>query len=238
VDEIKAIIDSEISTYKDKVDTQLRELFEDFAYSARISFDMGKIDIPIQVDLKNILRWANAGLGVLVTVLGLAGLVAPPVAIATGLIGAGISYFISKLPTKGILRQRGVNRIYESLSESLEKKTPSLVDEAVEAISAELSKNADNIEHMLNELRSGLLYSKNLSDKLADKYDEEIVLLNRMYAGRILKFLSDETVDDRIIKSVDRSKSGVITIQTEGKSFLGTEKLEGVIAEKVSILTI
>ncbi len=242
VNEVKIAVEKELSMFSEKADETISDLFEDFYYSIKTSFQLGKIDVPLQLDLKSITRLAGSAIGVAGSIVILILGASNPVGwILTGagiLVGLGSLLFSSKEKK----RQKAINKIYDTIKSSILEQAPTQVDYTIKEIDSELTKNIERIDSLFADFIKGLGETINISSKMTQAYDKEIEQINKVYAWRILNFLrqtsaeySPEKVSSEV-KSVDRAEKGVIKIKSEyGKGFY-TDVLDGIIADKVKFI--
>jgi len=240
-DDVKTAIEAELSTYQKKADDTIRELFEDFYYSLKTDFNMGEIDVPLQIDFKSITRLLGSTLGVagtIVTViLGTSNPVGWVLTSAGMLINLGSMLFSSKEKK----RQKAVNKVYESVKNCILEQADEQIEKTVTDISNQLSENISKIDSLFVDLITGLQETIKLSNQLTSCYENEVNRINKIYAWRIIQHLQgkheaySEGIVNGLIRRVDRSQKGLMTIEC-GKVELNPDILEGVIADKVVII--
>jgi len=239
--DVKIAIEAELNYYLKKVDDTIRDLFEDFYYSLKTSFEFENICIPMQLDFKSISRLAGSLLGVVGSIVTLIFGVSNPVGwIFTGsgiLVGLGSFLFLSKEKK----RQKAINKVYQTVRESILDQAPGQIERTISEIDSELNKSIEKINSVFAGLKDGLQETIHMSDKLNQCYEEQIEVINKVYAWRIVQFLlqKDDTYTpenvEREILNVDRSIKGTIVIESKNKQ-LYTGSLDGIIADKVIIM--
>ena len=237
-DDMKTVIEVELNSFVKKADNTISDLFEDFYYSIRTSFEVSDVNIPIQLDFKSISRLGGSMLGVAGTVLiGLSNPVGWILAGAGLLIGLG-SYLFSSKEKK---RQKVIDKVYFSIKENVLKQTPEQIDNTISDIDSELSRSVEKIDSLFSDLINGLKETLVIADQLTQGYESQIDMINKVYAWRILQFLLQKTDSyspdkvDNEVKNVNRSIKGTIIIKRKQKEKLDTDRLDGIIADKVII---
>lgn len=240
-DDVKTAIEVELNLFVKKADNTISDLFEDFYYSLKTSFKVGDVNIPMQLDFKSISRIAGSVLGVAGSIVTIILGASNPVGwILTGagiLIGLGSLLFSSKEKK----RQKAIDKVYFSIKDNILKQAPEQIDSTISYIGGELSRSVEIIDSLFSDLINGLKHTLAIADHLTQGYETQIEMINKVYAWRILQFLSqknDSYSPDKVnneIKSVDRSIKGTITIQKKHNGKLDTDRLDGIIADKVII---
>lgn len=240
-EDLKAEINQECSVFISKADSIVRELFEDVYYKMKNEFAIPNIKVPLQIDFKSIARITGSAIGVAGAILIMA---SNPIGWILTIIGVIVGLGAQFIVSKDKRRQHAVNKIYQSIRESILDDLDNQTEKAGESVSVQLNKQIDNVDDIYTNLIEGLSEMKKQSDKMSNEYLSQINWLNKVYAWRIVQFLSngrDEFSKRRVndtIKYVDREQKGIIQIKTTAKrqKNLNTELLEGVITDKVRFM--
>ncbi len=240
-DDVKTAIEAELNSFVKKASDTVDNLFEDFYYSLKTSFEIANVSIPMQIDFKFISKIAGS-------VIGLAGSIVAVILGASNpvgwiLTGAGILIGLGSLlfSSKEKKRQKAIDKVYLSIKDNILKQAPERIYNTVSGIDDESSKSVGKIDSLLSDLINGLKKTLTVADQLTQGYGFQIEIINKVYAWRILQFLSQKTDSyspDKVnneIKSVNRSIKGTITIETEHNKEFDTGRLDGIIADKVII---
>ncbi len=193
----------------------------------------------MQLDFKSISRLAGSVLGVAGSIVFFVLGASNPVGwILTGagiLIGLGSLQFSSKEKK----RQKAIDKVYLSIKDNILKQTPEQIDSTISDIDGELSRSVERIDSLFSDLINGLKETLVIADQLTQGYETQIEMINKVYAWRILQFLSQKTdsyspdkVNNEVL-SVNRSIKGTITIERKHNGKLDTDRLDGIIADKV-----
>lgn len=239
--DVKYAVEAELNYYSHKANDTITDLFEDFYYSINTSFEVANISIPMQLDFKSISRLTGSVLGVVGSIVTLILGASNPVGwIITGagiLVGLGSFLFSSKEKK----RQKAINKVYQTIRDSILGQAPEQIEQTVSDIDCELNKSIERINNLFTNLISGLQETIRMSDKLMLGYEEQIKVINKVYAWRIIQFLLQkddaytlESVNQEI-KNVDRSVKRTITIESKHKH-VDAGALDGIIADKVIII--
>lgn len=239
-DDAKTAIEAELNSFVKKADNTISDLFEDFYYSVKASFEVGDVNIPMQLDLKSISRLAGSALGVAGSIVIILGLSNP---VGWILTVAGIAIGLSSLlfSSKEKKRKETIDKVHLSIKDNILKQAPEQIDSTISDIKGELSRGIERIDSLFSDLINGLKEALAISEQLTQGYETQIEMINKVYAWRILQFLSQKTDSyspDNVnneIESVNRSIKGTITIQRKNNGKLDTDGLDGIIADKVII---
>lgn len=239
-DELTAEIEQECNVFVSKADSVVRELFEDVYFKMKNEFAIPNINVPLQIDFKSIVRLTGGALGVagavVLAVFGLNNPVGWVITIAGILVGLAASLFSSKDKR----RQNAVNKIHQSIKKSILDNIDKQTDNAGKCVADELNKQIGIVDKLYSDLIDGLNRMRDQSDKMGKEYMSQIEWLNKVYAWRIVQFLNDDKeayskkrVNDTI-KSVDRSKRGIIRVKTSRKNkTTNTSQLNEVISDRI-----
>lgn len=237
---IRNEIDEATRIYRDKVDRTIRELFEDLYYSVNLSLKIHKVDIPIQFDLRTATRLTSAALGLAGAIMLLV-VNTNPVGWVLTIVGTVGSVLTSIFTSKEKRRQTAIDKVYKTISEEIKKEIPEQIKNIVDQISKELTDSTDRIDALYKDLISGLEWTKQMAGKMTDEYSDNIEMINKVYAWRIIQFLesgNDQLNYDEInseIRRVDRTDKNTILIETRSSHRIHTDELKTVLAEDISI---
>lgn len=237
--EVTGEIYQALDIYLQKAEEITNNLFEDVYFSIKNSITTDDIKIPININLRATTRIAGG-------VIGFAGAIAfivlesnPIGWVLTG-VGVLLELGSSLFMTREQKRKKGVDKIYYSIRNEIEKTADSEIDKTVKRISKGLSKKTRDIEKMFDILTEGMQKTLDYSNRLNEGYSSEIVRLNKIYALRILQFIGTGDNNDEInstkVLNVKRSNDGqmIITVPEDIPAF-NTEKLKDVIADNIVI---
>lgn len=240
---LRSDIDAYFKNFGKKLETEICEVFEDFGYSFNLSTKMGHFSRKITIDFRSITK-------ILGNILDLAGSLtllilgsSNPVGwVLMGLgvvIGVGSNLFKSKAQK----RQEAIDRLYQLVKSNIEQSASSSIDNCVNEIRISTNQLIERIDGVFADLATGLEDTVAVGEELSQAYEEEILMLNRIYAWRIIEYINGRTSMysqdsvDAIVHTVDRSDSKEIRIVTKNEVGNDASSLTGVLAEKITILT-
>lgn len=238
-DDIETMINSEVGIFLSQIDDVVKELFEDFYFAMKTNFSIRGIKIPTQADYKSIVRIGGELVGlagsIVLLVLGASNSVGWVITIAGILISLGSNLFLSKEKR----RQKAINKIHSSMKESILKDEDKQIREMKSQVELQLSKQISNIDKIFEDLINGMLKMKSVTGVMSEAYRRNIEWINKVYAWRIIQYISDsqEPFDikriESTIKSVNRNNPKEIIIKTAKKNCGDTNKLIDIISETI-----
>lgn len=234
-DEIYQVLD----IYLQKAKETTNNLFEDVYFSIKSSFTADGIRVPLDLNLRATTRIAGGLIGIAATIAFIALESSPIGWILTG-VGILLELGSSLFMTREEKRHKEIDKIYYSIRKEIEKNADSEIEATIKSISKGLHKKTKDIEKMFDMLITGMQKTLDYSSKLNEGYSNEINRLNKLYAYRLLQFVSvkktDSVIESDKILRVDRSNNGkmIITVADDIPAF-STEMLKDVIAESVEI---
>lgn len=242
-EELTSEIEQECSVFVSKADSVVRELFEDVYFKMKNEFSIPKIEVPLQVDFKSIVRLTGGALGVAGAIVLFVAGASNPVGWVITIAGILVSLAASLFSSKDKRRQNAVNKIHQSIKKSILESLNKQTDKAGECVAQELSKQINNVDKLYIDLIDGLNSMRNQSGIMSNKYLSQIDWLNRVYAWRIVQFLNKDNEEFSVkrvndtIKKVERSQKGIIKIKTARRYKVNnTSQLDEVITDKIAFL--
>ena len=234
-------INTELRVYQSKAQETVSELFEDFYFSVKSSFELSKIDIPISFNFKIATRLTGSALGIAGSiVLCVAGMSNPVGWILTG-VGIAVGALSCVFKSKEKKRQQAINKIYNAIHDKITKSMDGEIEKTITEIEHSIQDRISQTDNLFADLIYGLQTNSELSEKLRERYHEQLIWLNKVYAWRILQFIqtNEETFSpenvNRDIIDVDRTIPGLIAITSSEEKLIDTSILKDVIAEEVKI---
>lgn len=226
--------------FSSKIDDTVREVFEDFYFSFKTSIDNLGIGKPMSFDFRSAAKiiggLCDVAGSIVLLVLGTSN----PIGWVLTIGGLVISFLSGLFKSKEKKRKEKIDKIYHRLSSQIRDNSSNQISEYLSTLKTETDKLLKTIDDLFGQLIDGLKDTLVAGDELANAYEIEIDLLNRVYAWRIVTYLAgtierySEDKVDTLITSVVRDVN-LIQIHTPVAASFHTEELKDIIAEKIEI---
>lgn len=238
---LKLLIETEISSFSQKLDETVSDFFMDFYYSINTKFQLNQIKIPIDLDFRSITRLLGSSIGVAGSIVLFVLGTSNPIGWILTIVGVAVGFGANLFSSREKRRKTAIANIQKDIKAKVEEQSPAQIECILTNLEEELLNRIKLVDNLFGDLIEGMRNVVELSNDIFITYNQQIEYLNRMYACRLIQFLKNELDEDggylyeANIKSVDRSQKGKIIIGCENFMISDTSKLQGIIAEEVII---
>ena len=236
-------INEQLNAFSGQVRNEINDVFEDFYYSLYSNIDIGKLEHHMHIDFKSITKILGGLLDLSGSIVLLIFGASNPVGWILAGLGLVVGLISGLFKSKTKKRQEAINRVYQSVKQSIEEASPRNIDACLGEIEKATHEIIDRIDSIFTELIAGLEATVHAGDCLVASYQAECLFLNKVYAWRIIQHLeqrysvfSHEQMDS-IISQVNRIEGKEIQIKIKQAKLYNTSGLAGILSEKVTILT-
>ena len=232
---VQEAIQEELLVFTEKAQDVIDEFFEDMRMFRYRTFDIPIPKIPLQIDIKTILRIGgivSGTAGIIIKILASASLGNALIA-----IGSAIAIAAQLFTSKAKKRQDAINIIHDQIKKSIREQKDKLISEISDQLRSEMTGIIEGITEIYKNCIDEIEHTFTVSERIDRALEKEISRINTIYAWRIIQFLnnkSDPYSSEMVKNAVDdvNRKNGIIEITA--KSEVYTENtMEGIIADKV-----
>ena len=243
---IKDAIMMHTKEYQDKAQEITIEMFEDVDYAVRNSFSSINVELPLNINMRAITRifgdLISLGGAICFFIMGL-----NPIGWGVAIVGALVRLLSSVFKSKDKKRIEKRDSVYNAINKAIIDSMDDNINSIMIALDDYLTDSENSIStrsigQLFSNLSNGIKMITGISTELKRYYYQRIHWLNKVYAWRILQFITKSTEQyseatvNRYVKEVDRSVPGVITIYTPLTSLKGKYTFDGVITETIKII--
>lgn len=226
--------------YNEKVESVLREILEDLEITFKsINLNTDGMGFVSDFSFKAIINI----FGSLLSIAGVAAgfLVSGPAGWVLGIAGLVLNLGSFLFKSKKKKRQEAINKVYDQLREKILENKDENIDTFVNEISGNCESTLSKVNHTLTELIVGFDKLEKITSSFGESFDNEIDMLNKVYAWRIINYLikrklplSMDMVDEDI-EAVYRNYGEEMEIVTRIEDVTVNEGINAVIKDKIEI---
>lgn len=235
-------IEKEFKVFTNEIDDIVSELFEDYYFSIKGSFETLKADIPFEINLRAIARLGGAALGVagsiVLAILGISN----PVGWVLTLAGTAIGLLANLFKSKEKKRQEAINKVYNAVHDSVMGCMKSEIEQTIQKVDNVIQSSIEKVDRLFSDLISGLNKTYEWSRELRNTFIEQQKWLNKVYGWRLFQYLTNKNDSFNLdlinsdILDVDRSIPGEITISIQTDEQINPDILNNIIVEQIKVV--
>ncbi|HPU63229.1 MAG TPA: 50S ribosome-binding GTPase [Mobilitalea sp.] len=232
-------IANELKLYSNDFSAGVQEVIEELAEDIKLSVskmkpEISDLSVISTFSFKNWVGLFGGALGVTGAIFFLASI--PVVGwILTGL-GIVVSFISGFFKSKEKKRQEAIENIQSQLKNSINKNAPAYISKQLESINENCIDTIDKVDGVFKDLIGGISDIEEIIYTLTGQYDRTIEFLNRVYAWRIINFISKESrYDLQDIIDVKRSYGSNMYIAVIDRGELKTDMLQKFMKENVTV---